>query len=78
VSLAGTIGFIGLVVPHLARLWVGADHRLLVLVVPLLGAGFCILADVLARSILAPAELPVGVITAFIGVPFFLYFMIRK
>ena len=78
VSLAGTIGFIGLVVPHLARLLIGADNRSLVMLTPLLGATFCILSDLAARSILAPAELPVGVVTAFIGVPVFIYFMARR
>jgi iron complex transport system permease protein len=78
VSFAGTIGFIGLVVPHIARLFIGADNRRLILIVPLLGATFCILSDLAARVILAPAELPVGVVTAFIGVPVFLYFMARR
>jgi iron complex transport system permease protein len=78
VSLAGTIGFIGLVVPHLGRLLIGADNRSLVFVVPLLGATFCILSDLASRLILAPAELPVGVVTAFIGVPVFIYFMARR
>ena len=78
VSLAGTIGFIGLVVPHLGRLMIGGDNRSLVFVTPLLGATFCILADLAARTVLSPAELPVGVVTAFIGVPVFLYFMMRK
>jgi iron complex transport system permease protein len=71
VSLAGTIGFVGLVVPHLARVIAGADHRRLVPLSALLGAALCVLADVLARRLLAPNELPVGVITAFIGVPAF-------
>lgn len=78
VSLAGTIGFIGLVVPHLGRLLIGADNRSLVFVVPLLGATFCILSDLASRLLLAPAELPVGVVTAFIGVPVFIYFMARR
>jgi iron complex transport system permease protein len=78
VSIAGTIGFIGLVVPHLGRLIIGADNRSLVFVVPLLGATFCILSDLVARFVLSPAELPVGVVTAFIGVPVFLYFMSRR
>ncbi len=78
VSFAGTIGFIGLVVPHLSRFLVGADNRRLVVVVPLVGATLCILSDLLARTLLAPAELPVGVVTAFLGVPVFLYFMNRR
>ena len=78
VSITGTIGFIGLVVPHLGRLIAGPDNRNLFAIVPLLGALFCVLSDLLARSLLAPAELPVGVITAFVGVPVFLYFMVRR
>jgi iron complex transport system permease protein len=75
VSMAGTIGFIGLVVPHLARLLLGADNRTLVPAAALLGATFCVLSDLLARIMLAPAELPVGVVTAFVGVPVFAYFV---
>jgi iron complex transport system permease protein len=78
VSLAGTIGFIGLAVPHLGRLSIGADNRSLIFAVPLLGATFCVLSDLASRLILAPAELPVGVVTAFIGVPVFIYFMARR
>lgn len=72
VSIAGTIGFIGLVVPHLARLAVGVDNRRLVPLTALLGAALCVSADLLARTLLAPNELPVGVVTAFIGVPVFI------
>jgi len=78
VSMAGTIGFIGLVMPHLGRLLVGVDNRNLVLIVPLLGAAFCIGSDVIARLVLSPAELPVGVVTAFVGVPVFIYFLSGK
>lgn len=78
VSFAGTIGFIGLVVPHLSRFLVGPDNRRLGLVVPFLGAILCIFSDLIARTLLAPAELPVGVVTAFLGVPVFLYFMTRR
>jgi iron complex transport system permease protein len=78
VSMAGTIGFIGLVVPHLGRLLTGVDNRKLVMIVPLLGATFCIVSDLGARLVLAPAELPVGVITAFVGVPVFLFFLSRR
>ena len=78
VSLAGTIGFIGLVVPHLGRLMIGADNRNLIPVVAILGAAFCVLSDLIARTVIAPAELPVGVVTAFIGVPVFLFFMGRR
>jgi iron complex transport system permease protein len=78
VSLAGTIGFIGLVVPHLGRLMVGSDNRMLIPVVAILGASFGVVSDLIARSIIPPAELPVGVVTAFIGVPVFLFFMEKK
>ncbi len=75
VAVAGTIGFIGLVVPHIMRLLVGPDHRRLILVSALAGGSFLIWSDVAARTVLAPAELPVGVITAFLGAPFFLYLL---
>jgi cobalamin transport system permease protein len=78
VSLAGTIGFIGLVIPHLGRLMIGANHQTLVPIVAVLGASFCVLSDVVARTVIAPAELPVGVVTAFIGVPVFLFFLARR
>jgi iron complex transport system permease protein len=78
VSFAGTIGFIGLVVPHFGRMLSGSDNTRLVWIVPFLGATLCILADLLARTVLSPGELPVGVITAFLGVPVFLYFMARS
>lgn len=74
-ALAGTIAFVGLIVPHLIRLLAGPDHRTLLLASGLLGAMLLILADLLARILLAPAELPVGVITAFLGVPFFIYLL---
>jgi iron complex transport system permease protein len=78
VSFAGTIGFVGLVVPHIARLIVGADNRRLTWVVPIMGSTLCIFADLLSRVVLAPSELPVGVITAFLGVPIFLLLMQRR
>lgn len=77
VSIAGTVGFVGLVVPHMARLAVGVDHRLLIPVTALMGAALCVAADLLARTLLAPHELPVGVVTAFIGVPVFVALMRR-
>lgn len=77
VSIAGTVGFVGLVVPHMARLAVGVDHRLLIPVTALIGAALCVAADLLARTLLAPHELPVGVVTAFIGVPVFVALMRR-
>ncbi len=75
VSFSGLIGFVGLVVPHLARMAWGSDHRLLLPVSAIGGAIFLIAADTLARTIISPDELPVGVITAFIGAPFFIYLL---
>ena len=72
VALAGTIAFIGLVVPHIIRLLIGPDHRYLFLASALAGAILLCLADILARTLLAPVELPVGLLTALIGVPFFI------
>jgi len=73
VSLAGIIGFVGIMVPHFMRLVFGSDHRLLLPVSALFGASFLIVADTIARIILAPAELPVGVITALCGAPYFIF-----
>lgn len=73
VTSAGSIGFVGLIVPHACRFAVGPDHRLLVPVATLAGGTFLVLADILARTVLAPQQLPVGVVTALIGAPFFLY-----
>lgn len=78
VSLAGIIGFVGIMVPHMMRLVFGSDHRLLLPVAALFGASFLVVADTLARTILAPAELPVGVITALCGAPYFIFLMKRK
>jgi len=75
VSFSGLIGFVGLIVPHLARMAFGSDHRLLLPVASLGGATFLIAADTLARLLISPSELPVGVITAFMGAPFFLYLL---
>jgi iron complex transport system permease protein len=77
VALAGLIGFIGLLVPHLIRLIWGPDHRLLLPASALLGAALLVAADTAARSVVAPAELPIGVLTAVIGGPFFLYLLAR-
>ena len=78
VSLGGPIGFIGIVIPHLVRLVVGADHRLVLPASALLGAGFLVACDVGARTIMAPLQLPVGVITAMLGGPFFLWLLIKS
>lgn len=75
VAFSGLIGFVGLIVPHTARLLVGADHRRLLPLATLGGAGFLLLADLLARTVIAPEELPLGVITAFVGAPFFLWLL---
>ncbi len=78
VALTGIIGFVGLVVPHLLRLLIGADHRNLLPASALLGASLLIGADWLSRTIVSPAELPIGVITAAIGSPLFLWLLLRK
>lgn len=73
VSLTGMIGFLGLMVPHICRMFLGSDHRILLPGAVLFGASFLVLADTLARVLAAPAEIPVGVITAMAGGPFFLW-----
>jgi iron complex transport system permease protein len=78
VTIAGTVGFVGLVVPHLARLAIGVDNRRLIPLVALMGAALCVASDLLARTLLSPVELPVGVVTAFIGVPVFISLMGRR
>lgn len=78
VTLAGSVGFVGLVIPHILRLLGGSDHRFLLPACVLLGGGFLTVADTLARSLTAPAQLPVGVITALLGVPVFLYLLVRS
>ena len=78
VSLGGPIGFIGIVVPHLVRLMVGADHRIVLPAATLFGATFTVLCDLAARTVMAPVELPVGIITALIGGPFFLWLLVKK
>ena len=71
VAVSGLIGFVGIVVPHLVRLVVSSSYRVILPLSVIVGAAFLVLADVVARTILAPAELPIGVVTAFIGAPFF-------
>ena len=78
VAVSGLIGFVGLIVPHTVRLLWGPDHRFLLPMSALVGASFLIIADTLARTLLSPTELPVGIITAFCGAPFFLYLLRRK
>jgi ABC-type Fe3+-siderophore transport system permease subunit len=78
VSLAGPIGFVGIVVPHLVRLLVGVDHRIVLPASALFGAAFLVACDLVARTIFAPVEIPVGIVTAIIGGPFFLWLLVRK
>lgn len=78
VAMSGMIGFVGLVVPHLIRLWKGPNHRLLLGASALLGAILLVLADLLARTIVKPLELPIGIVTSALGAPFFLYLLLRK
>jgi iron complex transport system permease protein len=77
VALAGVIGFVGLIVPHVTRMLTGTDHRRLLPMSALLGASFLIAADLLARSVIAPQEIPVGIVTSLVGGPFFLYLLRR-
>jgi iron complex transport system permease protein len=71
VAVAGLIGFVGIIVPHTIRLLVGGSYRLLLPLSVIVGAGFLVFADVIARTVMAPAELPIGVVTMFFGAPFF-------
>ena len=78
VAISGVIGFIGLVVPHLIRMWLGPDHRALVPGSLLAGAILLLLADTLARTVAAPAEMPVGLLTSMLGAPWFLWLIFRQ
>lgn len=78
VAVSGTIGFVGLMVPHMVRLVVGADHRRVLPAATLSGAILLVWVDVLARTAIAPEEMPVGIVTALVGAPFFLWLMRRK
>ena len=78
VAFSGLIGFVGLIAPHAVRMIWGVDYRALLPVAMLAGAGFLILADAAARTVVGPAELPVGILTAFCGAPFFLYLLRRR
>ena len=77
-AFAGPIGFIGLIIPHLMRLVFGPDHRILLVTASLFGGIFLVWCDTIARTIISPAELPVGVITSLIGGPFFVWLLIKK
>jgi iron complex transport system permease protein len=78
VSVSGMIGFVGLIVPHVTRLLLGADYRLLLPASVLIGAMFLVLADTIARSAFGASEIPVGVVTALFGGPFFIYLLRRE
>jgi iron complex transport system permease protein len=78
VCFTGLIGFVGLVAPHIARMIIGADNRFLIPISGLIGAIFLLSADIIAVKLIAPVVLPVGIITAFLGAPLFLYLIIRK
>lgn len=78
VAVSGGIGFVGIVVPHLLRLAIGPDHRYLLPCSALLGAALLIAADTIARTVIAPAELPIGIVTATLGGPFFLWVLLRN
>jgi iron complex transport system permease protein len=78
VSFTGTIGFIGLVAPHLVRMLIGSDNVILVPASGLFGAVLLIMSDTIARTIFSPMVLPVGSVTAFLGVPLFIYLIVKK
>ena len=78
VSVSGLIGFVGLVIPHITRLLVGPDHRILIPASVLLGCIVLVLTDTLARCLIAPVDIPVGIITALFGAPFFVYLLKKR
>ena len=78
VAVAGAIGFIGLVVPHICRTIAGSDHKKLISLSSLIGAIFLIISDILARGLFPPIEIPIGIITALVGGPFFLFLISKK
>ena len=78
VCVAGLLGFIGLIVPHTVRLLIGSDHKFLLPGSALMGAGLVMLSDTLARTLFSPQEIPVGIITAALGAPFFLFLLRRE
>nr|HPJ30733.1 iron ABC transporter permease [Methanothrix sp.] len=78
ICFTGTIGFIGLVAPHITRMVVGGDHRFLLPASGLVGALILLAADTVARTVLSPVILPVGIMTAFLGVPFFIYLFLKR
>jgi iron complex transport system permease protein len=78
VAVSGVIGFIGLVVPHLLRMWLGADHRAVIPGSVLVGAILLLVADTVARTLVAPAEMPVGLLTSLLGAPWFLWMIFSR
>ena len=78
VAVSGGIGFVGIVVPHVLRLAIGPDHRFLLPASALLGGALLVLADSVARTVVTPAELPIGIVTAVAGAPFFLWLLLRR
>jgi iron complex transport system permease protein len=78
VAITGPIGFIGMMVPHMCRLMMGHDHRWLIPSSFMFGGAFLVVCDTLARLLLAPSEIPVGVITTLLGGPFFIWLLIRS
>ena len=72
VAVSGLVGFVGIIVPHIVRLLVGGSYRVILPLSVLGGGAFLVVADLIARTVLSPAEVPIGVITAFVGAPFFL------
>lgn len=78
ISVVGPIGFVGMMVPHISRLIIGNDHKYLTILNILFGGTFLVLCDVISRTIIPPAEIPIGVITALLGGPFFIWLLIGK
>jgi iron complex transport system permease protein len=78
IGFTGIIGFVGLVAPHITRMIIGPDHRFLLPCSCVTGALLLLSADTVARTIIQPLEIPVGIMTAFVGVPFFLYLMLKR
>lgn len=78
ISFAGLLGFIGLIVPHISRLIIGYDNRILIPTCALLGGSFALFCDILARTLFSPYELPVGIIMSFLGSPFFIYLLLKQ
>jgi iron complex transport system permease protein len=78
VAVSGEIGFVGLVLPHISRWLVGIGHRRVIPIATLGGAIFAVWADTIARTLFAPTEVPVGVITALVGAPFFIFLLVRR